>query len=366
MTKNSMLTDDLLKAIPTTRYQGSKRKILPWLYECMKGYEFHSVLDAFGGSGMVSCLLKRMGKQVTYNDVFRFNQMIGESIVENNSTRLTQKDVEFLMTGEGDGRSFIAENFAGIYYLDEENLWLDRVIGNVERLSERYEGWRLRHKKSIAYNALFQACLAKRPYNLFHRRNLEMRTRDVERGFGNKTTWDKPFVEHFRGFVKEINDAVFYSPEVCRAICQDVFDIKTGHYDLVYLDPPYLKKKGEGNESSNYLKCYHFLEGIARYDEWTRIIDRETLNRRIAAAFAPNYFKASDALEVFERLIKKFRGSIIVLSYRYGGTPTIDELSEIMQKYKGHLDVYDRHYKYALNKQNGDAALNREYLLIGW
>ena len=48
MTKNRLLTGDLLKAIPTTRYQGSKRKILPWLYECMKGYEFHSVLDAFG------------------------------------------------------------------------------------------------------------------------------------------------------------------------------------------------------------------------------------------------------------------------------------------------------------------------------
>ena len=60
MTKNRLLTGDLLKSIPTTRYQGSKRKILPWLYECMKGYDFHTVLDAFGGSGMVSCLLKMM------------------------------------------------------------------------------------------------------------------------------------------------------------------------------------------------------------------------------------------------------------------------------------------------------------------
>ena len=314
----------------------------------------------------MSCMLKRMGKRVTYNDLFRFNQIIGESVVENNRTLLTDNDVDCILTNEGESGTFISDNFAGIYYLDEENMWLDRVISNIESLDAQYEGRKLRHKKAIAYNALFQSCLAKRPYNMFHRKNLEMRTRDVLRGFGNKTTWDKPFVEHFRGFVKEINDAVFYSPEVCRAICQDVFDIRTGHYDLVYLDPPYLKKRGEGNESSDYLRCYHFLEGIARYDEWTKIIDRETLNRRIATTFAPNYFKASGALEVFERLIKKFRGSIIVLSYRYGGTPTIDELSEIMRKYKGHLDVYDRHYKYALNKQNGDAALNREYLLVGY
>ena len=361
-----MSVEELIKTIPTTRYQGSKRKILPWLYECMKGYEFHTVLDAFGGSGMVSCLLKRMGKRVTYNDLFRFNQMIGESVVENNRTLLTENDVESILTNNGDDRTFISDNFGGIYYLDVENQWLDRVIGNIESLEAQYKGRKLRHKKAIAYNALFQSCLAKRPYNLFHRKNLEMRTRDVERSFGNKTTWNKPFEEHFRRFVKEINNAVLYSPEACRAICQDVFDIRTGHYDLVYLDPPYLKKRGEGNESSDYLKGYHFLEGIARYDEWTKIIDRETLNRRIAPTYAPNYFKASGAQEVFERLIKKFSGSIIVLSYRYGGTPTIDELSEIMRKYKGHLDVYDRHYKYALNKQNGDAASNREYLLVGY
>ena len=59
--------DDLLKMVPTTRYQGSKRKILPWLYECMQNYEFHTVLDAFGGTGMVSYLFKRMGKRVKWD-----------------------------------------------------------------------------------------------------------------------------------------------------------------------------------------------------------------------------------------------------------------------------------------------------------
>ena len=149
----------------------------------MKGYDFHTVLDAFGGSGMVSCLLKRMGKGVTYNDMFRFNQMIGESVVENNRTLLTANDVDYILTNECDGGTFISDNFAGIYYLDEENQWLDRVISNIESLDIRYEGRKLRHKKAIAYNALFQSCLAKRPYNLFHRRNLEMRTKEYEHEF---------------------------------------------------------------------------------------------------------------------------------------------------------------------------------------
>lgn len=361
-----MIIDEKLKSIPSTRYQGSKRKILPWLYECLERYEFQTVLDAFGGSGMVSCLFKRMDKSVTYNDLYRFNQIIGKSLVENNRVLLSSKDVDYILTAEGNGESFIFDNFHGIYYLDEENHWLDTVIGNIKSLGGLYEGNKLKYKKVIAYNALFQSCLAKRPYNLFHRKNLEMRTRDVERGFGNKATWDKPFPEHFRSFVKEINSSVYYSKEKCKAICQDVFDIRTGHYDLIYLDPPYLKKRGEGNESSDYLKCYHFLEGIARYDEWSYLIDQDTLTKRIKGSYAPNYFKPAEALSVFEKLIKKFRKSIIVLSYRYGGIPTIDELTAIMSKYKENIDVYDRHYKYALNKQNGNSELNREYLLIGY
>ena len=360
-----MIIDESMKTFPTTRYQGSKRKILPWLHECMKGYEYHTVLDAFGGSGMVSCLFKRMGKKVTYNDLFRFNQIIGTSIIENSRTLLTEEDVNYVLTIRDNEGTFISDNFHGIYYLDEENHWLDTVICNIESLDNLYSGKKLKYKKAIAYNALFQSCLAKRPYNLFHRSNLEMRTRDVVRSFGNKVTWDKAFPDHFRSFVKEINGSVYCSMEKCKAICQDVFDIKTGYYDLVYLDPPYLKK-GDSNESSNYLKCYHFLEGIAHYWEWGNLIDMDSTTRRIRKDYAPNYFNLTDAQTTFERLIKKFRKSIIVLSYRYGGVPTIDELSQMMLKYKTHLDIYDRHYKYALNKQNGDAELNREYLLIGY
>lgn len=362
-----MNIDEIMRSIPTTRYQGSKRKILPWLYECLKDYEFYTVLDAFGGSGVVSLLFKRMGKKVTYNDLFKFNQIIGESIIENDKVTLTDKDTARVLSSKSSHPSFISDNFNGIYYLDDENTWLDMVINNIETLNDIYSGNKLKYKKAIAYNALFQACLSKRPYNLFHRKNLEMRTRDVKRGFGNKTTWDKPFSELFQSFVKEINKAIIPSEIRSRAICKDVFMISPNHhYDLVYLDPPYLKNNNSGNESSDYLKCYHFLEGIVNYEKWGELIANEYLNRRIKESYSPNHFKPSNVLTIYDKLIKKFCKSIIVLSYRYGGKPTIDELSQIILKYKDNLTVYDKHYKYALNKQNGNADMNREYLLIGY
>ena len=67
-----------------------------------------------------------------------------------------------------------------------------------------------------------------------------------------------------------------------------------------------------------------------------------------------------------EKLVEKFQNSIIVISYKYGGAPSIELLTEILQRYKQNIRIHDKHYKYALNKQNGDATLNREYILIGY
>ena len=69
-----------LKEFPTTRYRGSKRKILPWISDSLAGLEYDSVLDLFGGTGSVSYMFKRMGKQVIYNDHLWFNHLIGKAV----------------------------------------------------------------------------------------------------------------------------------------------------------------------------------------------------------------------------------------------------------------------------------------------
>ena len=53
---------------PSTRYQGSKNKILDWISYSTKDLSFETVLDAFGGTGSVGYMFKKQGKQVFYND----------------------------------------------------------------------------------------------------------------------------------------------------------------------------------------------------------------------------------------------------------------------------------------------------------
>ena len=132
----------------------------------------------------------------------------------------------------------------------------------------------------------------------------------------------------------------------------------------MYLDPPYVKNNIK-KEGANYLNYYHFLEGLSNYNEWGQQIDFDSKTLKINNSFLPNHFTSSIVLQTFEKLIYKFQRSIIVISYKYGGIPSIDDIIRILEKFGKKVYTESIHYKYALNKQNGNAVLNREFLIIG-
>jgi len=351
-----------IETFPTTRYQGSKRKILDWLYENLKDIEFQTVLDACGGTGSVSYLFKKMGKNVTYNDILKFNALSGKALVENQNTKITSDDLEFILNFDSlEENGFIQSTFRGVYFTDDENIWLDNIIRRINVL-EGANDYEAGLKKAICFNALFQASLRKRPFNLFHRKNLNIRLNDVKRNFGNKTTWERDFELDFKYFINEINESIFNSENECFTLNESVFELENIDYDLVYLDPPYVSGSGD-NETNNYLNCYHFLEGITDYDNWGDKIDYKTKNFRFKAQ--PNPFDKRNIYNSLNLLFETFQDSIIVLSYKIGGTPSVDEIMELMGKYKENVSKKSKHYKYALNKQNGNAKHNREVIIIG-
>ncbi|RME51320.1 MAG: DNA methyltransferase [Deltaproteobacteria bacterium] len=337
---------------PSTRYQGSKAKLVDWIWERISDLDFVTALDAFGGTGSIAYRLKQAGKEVTYNDLLRFNHYIGRALIENRETRLSSEEVDWLLQRDPqiEYPRFVETTFADIYFTDEENAWIDQTITNIRRLTDPY-------KYALAFFALSQACIIKRPYNLFHRKNLYMRLADVERSFGNKATWNRPFEAWFRIFAEEANRAVFDNGRTNRSFNLDALDVP-GEYDLVYIDTPYISR---GGRSIDYRRFYHFLEGLTMYDEWEEHIDRHskhlplkplktawTDKRRIHAAF--------------DRLFERYQKSILVVSYRGDGIPSETELVSLLERYKQKVRVeHFGRYRYALS--TNPAA--REMLLIG-
>ncbi len=336
---------------PRTRYQGSKAKLVNWIWDKLSQYRFKTCLDAFGGTGTVAYRLKQEQKQVTYNDYLKFNFWIGRALIENSDTQLRDLDVDWILKPQNFSYpSFIADTFTDIYFTDDENRWLDQVITNIHCIREVY-------KKALAYFALAQSCIIKRPYNLFHRRNLYIRMAEVERSFGNKTSWDRPFEEWFRQFVEEANKAVFDNGKANRALNQDVFEIE-GDFDLVYFDPPYISEKGA---AVDYRDFYHFLEGLTDYQHWPDRIDMRSKHRRLLPA--PNIWTdKSQIYRAFERVFEKYADSILVVSYRSDGIPSVSELVNLLKRFKSEVRIENyRKYQYALSKNKKSS----EILLIG-
>ncbi len=345
--------DALLARFPRTRYQGSKAKLVDWIWEQIQGRDFITCLDAFGGTGAVAYRLKQAGKCVTYNDILRFNHQIGVALIENSNTCLDDADMDWILTRHPSIAypTFIQETFRDIYFTEEENAWLDQTITNIHQMTDSY-------KAALAFFALAQAAIIKRPYNLFHRKNLYVRLAEVERSFGNKTSWDRPFEEWFCEIAEEANQAIFDNEQPNRALNRDALELPND-YDLVYIDPPYISERGVGVD---YRDFYHFLEGLTFYETWETQIDWHSKHRRLKRA--PSLWADKNGITTaFDRLFQHYRQSILVVSYRSDGVPTEAELIALLQKYKKQVQV-ERYgqYQYALSKNSN----SEELLLIAW
>jgi len=338
---------------PSTRYSGSKLRFLDWIWSHIKDLKFETVLDAFGGTGSVSLMFKWYGKQVYYNDILKFNQIIGKAIIENSHVTVANDDIEnVLRFNASKYPNFIQRDFNGIFFLDEENEWLDKIIKNISQVKNEY-------KKCILLSSLFQACLSKRPFNLFHRANLYIRTAKVERSFGNKTTWETPFPDLLRKFVNEYNKAVFCNKKKNKVIGgYDALNCPNG-VDLVYLDPPYFSNGS--SQGTNYLAYYHFLERIAHYDKWEDLINNAygKSKRLNNTPEIDRFVKKSEIKKSLEELFQNFHKNIIVLSYQAGGIPSLEEIIEMFKNIGKKVQVFEKEHRYVLSKK-----IKKELLFI--
>lgn len=342
--------------LPQTRYYGSKRKIVDKIWNIIvneANLEFDSVLDVFGGSASFSYFAKLNHKQVLYNDIFQFNTIIGTKLIEQNTNELTYEDAVGLFdrVPEVNYLNHIAEYYNDIYFTDEENNQIDVYIQNALALENE-------NIKCSALYILFQSCLMKRPYNLFHRRNLNMRLNYTSGNFGNKQTWEKSFEELFIRFIKELDQVCFNNGRINTAHNFSALNCPL-NADLVYIDPPYFKKES----STSYHSKYHFLEGLVNYYDIPDNINFNKKNKEITINASREFEDKTNFLNDLRALINNHIGSHIVISYRNNGIPSIEEISDLLREF----DVFEvleynlGKYNYALNKNNN---LNEEILFV--
>ena len=343
--------EDRLKSLPSTRYYGSKKRLLPWIYEILKDLPFHTVLDGFGGTASVSLLFKAMGKAVTFHDALQCNTIAAKALLADTLPFANSEEAQYFFDEIIPHHAFIAQTFSGKFYLDSENEWLD---GAVAAISAQPTG-----RKEALYYCLFQACLQKRPFNLFHRANLNLRTcKSVNQSFGNQTTWDTPFPVLAKRAYLELEKAIWHSPVQSNILPSSDISELSSNYDLVYLDPPYINPKNTGDD---YLRRYHFLEGLSQYVNWPSMIDHSYNNLQLKKNVHVTEWQSKRCFKdrLFS-LVEKHSHSIVALSYVTNAFPSENELNKLFRQQFRSVMIAKKELPHALSQ-----GKKNEIIIIG-
>lgn len=337
-----------IEKYPSTRYMGSKNKLLQQIWGVASQFEFNSVLDLFSGSGVVSYLFKAQGKQVISNDYMTFSALYTKAMVENNSTTLTTQDITALFVSNDEADTFVQSTFKDLYFTDEENLLIDQVRANIKALENPT-------KQTIATTALIRACFKKRPRGIF--------TYVGHRYDDGRKDLQTSLKEHILNAINEINAAVFDNGQMNQSINLDAMLVDLTA-DLVYIDPPYYSPHSD----NEYVRRYHFVEGIAR--DWQGVEIQQYTKTKKFKSYPTPFSSKMGAHQAFDELFNKHKDSILLVSYSSNSLPTLDEMVSLLSKYKNNVEVVPIDYKYSMGNQGHKKGDNnnsvQEYLFVGF
>jgi len=329
---------------------GSKHKLLPWLHSILSHIEFSSAADVFCGSGGVAYLMKAMGKEVYASDFLSFPAVVARAVLANSTNRLSDREVEFLVSDGKSVGTFVQDKFNGIFFTPDDLAFIDLVW-------ERIAGLATSEKKDLAIAALIRACMKKQPRGVFTVGNLP---NGVIRYDDGRRDVRLSIRDHFREQAKVLNGLVFDNGAQCTAEKRDALESISRRFDLVYFDPPYVPR----SDDNCYVKRYHFLEGLATYWKDGKIMESSKV-KKLEKKRTPFSHKRT-ALQAFDQLFSVYSESTIVLSYSNNGYPDRGQLEELLRKYKPRIEVFEKQHRYHFGTHSTvERALTTEYVLVG-
>ena len=332
---------------PSTRYMGSKNKLLSQIWNVASQFKHDSMLDLFSGSGVVSYMFKSEGKKVISNDYMAMSATYTKAMIENNSITLSDSDVLKLIEKNKKPDLFVSKTFKDLYYTDSENLLIDNIRENIKKLRNPY-------KRAIAKSALIRACIKKRPRGIF--------TYTGHRYDDGRNDLLMSLESQFIEAVRLINASIFDNGKENKSRRGDALSCKLGT-DLVYIDPPYYSPLSD----NEYVRRYHFVEGLAC--DWEDVeIQWHTSTRKFKSYPTP-FSSRKGASDAFDKLFNKYKDKILLVSYSSNSLPTLDDMVALMSNYKK-VEVVKIDYKYSFGNQGNKVEDNKnkaqEYLFLGY
>ena len=324
-----------------TNYIGSKQKLVDWIWKhTPEGVG--TVLDAFSGSAVVAYMYKTKGLQVIANDRLRYCHHAAKAIIENNSVRLSEDEIEALLADNAKAGSFVQDNFKGIFFAKGVHALIDTIRANCDKLSG--------FKKDIALFGFGKTCMSgKGGFGHF----------SSSTDYGRRQDTPDEFKDRLRKNLQRINALVFDNDKENKAHRQDINDLlPKAKADLAYFDPPYATEFS----TTNYERAYHFVEGLMTYWEGleikadTKVKYYETDHKTVTKANASEFFQTflGNAKHIPHWLI----------SYRDHAYPNEQEMKRIIGSFGKQSRMKSKDHHYAITSKHGEASNAKERLFV--
>jgi len=309
-------------------YMGSKKKLLPYLYNELKDYK--NILDGFSGTTRVSQMISKFAK-VTANDLSSYSYIFGITYLKEHNENKLLEIINYLNSLEGH-YGWYSKHYGGNEELLEKGIKRPFRLHNTLKLDTiRMEIDKLFDKNKITFN---EKCV------LFA--SLILGLDKVSNTFGH-------YSSYYNGFSKRsYNNLILKLPLINKfkieeeILQEDIFNIKNDNFDCVYLDPPYGSNSKIKESRVRYQAYYHIWETIVKNDK-PEVFGKA--NRRVDSSdkLLKSELEKTSQKKSMEKLLNKFDCDII-LSYNTNGSLKKEELLEICNQ-KGKVKIMEIDYK---------------------
>jgi len=323
---------------PLPQYLGAKFYLLDWIAKFIPE-SAEIALDAFAGSQSVAYLLKQRGLQVYTNDFLAFCHQTGVALIENKDEVLTARELEWLFSHSETAGKLMTENFAGVFFTEDEAQLLDDFRANVSALNSPY-------KQGLALTVMNRSLTRKVIMGHFaHTQALRYAANPIR--IKRNPSIAQPLKEIFFKLLPEYNRAVFDNGKENRSFNKNILDLMgtLNNIDLIYFDPPYT------DSHSDYQSFYHLTETFTRY--WT---DKKFVNA--IHRYEPQLWSGFDKrAEVEKSFAQLFESAVEVpywlISYNDRSFPKVERIAEMISKHKS-VTIEARPY---LNSRGGKGSV---------
>lgn len=312
--------DNKLLRIENRRYLGSKQKMLNFIEKVVNentsGVE--KVADIFGGTGVVSDLFRKQGKEIIINDILHSNYISYKTWFGNQKIDydLVTNIIKELNALQPEKDNYVSENFGNKYFSYENAKKIGAIREKIETydINEREKAFLL---TSLLY-AMDKVANTVGHYDAFRQKMDTLSPIYLRVPENNKNK----------------------SSEIYRMDANEL--VKQIEADLVYIDTPY--------NSRQYGDAYHLLENII---DWTKPELTGVALKMVDRSHIKSKYSTSKAPEAFEKLIENINSKYILVSYnnmakkgngRSNAKISNEEIIDILSK-KGKLKVFDIPFK---------------------